>query len=34
MVLYSAYTPKLSQREIVLPARWDELIAGRGDAGL
>jgi hypothetical protein len=29
MVLYSAYTPKLSQREIRLPARWDELLAGR-----
>jgi hypothetical protein len=25
MVLYSAYTPKLSQREIRLPASWDEL---------
>jgi hypothetical protein len=27
MVLYSAYTPKFSQREIRLPARWDELLA-------
>jgi hypothetical protein len=29
MVLYSAYTPTLSQREIRLPARWEELLAGR-----
>ena len=32
MVLYSAYTPKFSQREVLLPPDWDELLASRGAA--
>jgi hypothetical protein len=29
MVMYSAYTPQFSQREVKLPANWAELLAGR-----